>query len=136
MTVKKFVKAFIAGMALPAVFLPLAYTVLFWSEPQPLKAHPVQFLALYLPLVWGLANVVYVKLSEDSSAKNVNSGMWVTGACLGFIVAVLGVFMLHIPTMIFGEMHGFQFAPLIILPIVYGALFRYVVKWLNKVIAV
>jgi len=134
---KKLIKAFVAGMAFPALFLPLAYTILFFVEPYSLHQHPLQFIPMYLPLVWGIANTVYIKLHDDNQNKgNVNSGLWVTGAILGFLVAVLGVFVIHIPTMIFGEMHGFEFAPLVVLPLVYGLLFRYIVKWLNKLLAI
>jgi hypothetical protein len=136
MTVKKFVKAFVSGMAFPAVFLPLAYTCLYLMQHRNLTEHPIQFIPMYLPLVWGLANVINLKVNDEARGKNINKGLWVTGLCLGFVVAAIGVFKMHIPTMIFGQMHGFEFAPLIVLPIVYGLLFRYVVKWLNKTIAV
>lgn len=134
---KKLIKAFIAGMAFPAVFLPLAYTLLFFIENHSIQQHPIQFIPMYLPLLWGIANAIFIQLHDDNNNKsNRNSGLWVTGAILGFVVAVFGVFIVHIPTMIFGDMHGFEFAPLIVLPIVYGLLFRYVVKWLNKTLAV
>lgn len=136
MTVKKFVRAFVSGMAFPAVFLPLAYTCLYLMQHRHLTQHPIQFIPMYLPLVWGLANVINSKVNDEARGKSINKGLWTTGVCLGFAVAVIGVFKLHIPTMIFGHMRGFEFAPLIVLPIVYGLLFRYVVKWLNKAIAV
>jgi hypothetical protein len=135
MTAKKFVKAFIAGMALPAVFLPIAYSVLFVNEHHALMIHPIQFIPMYLPLAWGLANAMYVQL-HGAPGKHVNRGLWITGICLGFVVAVYGVFVMHLPTIIFGVVHGYDYAPLIILPVVYGLLFRYVVKWLNKTLAV
>jgi hypothetical protein len=133
---KKLIKAFVAGMAFPAIFLPLAYTLLFYMEHHSLQQHPLQFIPLYLPIVWGIANAVFIELHDDSNKSNVNSGLWVTGVILGFLVAVFGVFVINIPIMIFGDMHGFEFAPLVILPIIYGLLFRYVVKWLNKLLAV
>lgn len=133
---RKLIKAFIAGMALPAVFLPIAYTILFFAEHYSVQQQPLQFIPMYLPVIWGIANAVFIKLHDNKSKNNVNLGLWVTGTVLGFLVAIFGVYVINLPTMIFGELHGFEFAPLVIVPIVYGLLFRHVVKWLNKLLAV
>ncbi len=131
---KKLIRAFIAGMAFPAVFLPLAYSFLSLISPRHLIGHPVQFITMYLPLFWGLANCIFVIYLHGSSNKIINQGLWMTGIGLGFVVAIFGVFFMRLPTMLFGIMNEFMFAPLIILPIVYGLVFRYVVKWLNKLV--
>lgn len=136
MTNKKFIKAFVAGLAFPAFFLPLVYTVLFIVNPR--VAHePVQFIPMYIPLLFGLANALYIRMSDGGPAKNVNVGLWTTGAFLGFFVAVIGVFVLRVPTLIFGTaVTNIQFVPLIAIPLIYGVIFRYIVKWLNKTLAV
>lgn len=137
MTVKKFVRAFIAGMALPAVVLPIAYTILYFNVRSPITTHTLQFIPMFLPLAWGLANAIYAKMLEESSPKKANGGLVVTGACLGFLVAVFGVFVIHAPTAVFGEkVFNYQYLPLIVLPIVYAILWRYIVKWLNKLVGV
>lgn len=136
MTSKKLVKAFLAGLGFPAVFLPLAYTVLFTLEPHAVRMHPLQFIPMYIPIVFGLANILYIRMSAGTPAHSVNTGLWVTGVVLGFLVAVLGVFVLHVPTLIFGVRTTVEYLPLIVLPIVYGIIFRYIVKWLNKAISV
>lgn len=136
MTNKKFLKAFVSGLAFPAVFLPLAYTFIFFSEGRALPT-PLQFIPMYIPIVFGIANMLYVRMSEGVPAANVNVGLWVAGAILGFVVAVVGVFILHVPTLIFVHLRpGLEYVPLIALPIVYGLIFRYIVKWLNKAIGV
>lgn len=136
MASKKLVKAFVSGMAFPAVFLPLAYAGLYMMDHRALTQHPIQFVPMFIPLAWGIANVIHSKVNDEARGKSINKGLWLTGAILGFLVAVVGIFMMHIPTMIFGELRGFEFAPLVVLPIVYGLLFRYVVKWLNKTLSV
>jgi len=138
MTLKKFLKAFIAGMAFPSVFLPLAYTLLFFVEQSTLRAHTLQFIPMYIPLVFGITNVLYMHLSEGLPAKHANTALWAMGACLGFVVAVLGVFFIHVPTLVFGSLldNDLAYLPLIILPIIYGAIFRFIIKWLNKLLAV
>lgn len=137
MTFKKFVKAFVSGMAFPAVFLPLAYTVLFLMEPRPAPPTPLQFIPMFIPLVFGIANALFVNMSEGMPAKSSTTGLWVVGACTGFIVAVVGVFILHFPTLVFGVVPpGMEYIPLIALPIIYALIFRYIVKWLNKTLSV
>jgi hypothetical protein len=136
MTSKKFVKAFIAGMALPAVLLPIAYTMLYLNIHSVVTQHTLQFIPMYLPLAWGVANAIFFAMQGEGSTKNANSGLIVTGACLGFLVAVFGVFVAHIPTMVFGNLRDMQYAPLVVVPVVYAILFRYVVKWINKTVGV
>lgn len=134
MTSKKSIKAFVAGMAFPAIFLPLLYTFLFFTNQR--VAHiEIQFMPMYIPLVFGLANVLYVHMTEGSQ-KNANVSLWFTGGCLGFIVAVIGVFVMHFPTMIFGVTHELQYLPLVVVPVVYGLIFRYIVKYFNKTLSV
>ena len=131
---KKLIKAFVAGMAFPGVFLPLAYTVLFFmNHPPP----PVQFAPMYIQLAFGVANVLFNSMKEGSAQAKLNAGLWVTGISLGFVVAVIGVFILKFPILIFHITDpGLQLFPLIALPIIYGLIFRYIVKWLNKILAV
>lgn len=137
MTNKKLIKAFIAGLTFPAVFLPLAYTFLFIVNPR-IPDEPVQFIPMYIPLLFGLTNMVFIRTCDETSAKKINRCLWLTGGGLGLIVAAVGVFILKIPALIFGTTFSadFQYLPLIVLPIIYGAVFRYIVKWLNKTLAV
>lgn len=136
MTSKKFIRAFVAGMLFPAVFLPFAYTVLYFLELHTLPREPLQFIPMYIPLLFGITNLLYIRMSDGVPVQNANIGLWVSGAILGFFVAVFGVFVLHLPTIVFGFNNGMAMLPLIILPIIYGAIFRFIVKWLNKILAV
>lgn len=136
MTFKKLVKAFIAGMAFPAFVLPIAYTILYFNLHTTITRHALQFAPMFLPLVWGLANALFIKVQEEGSSKKANGGLIITGACLGFLVAVFGIFVAHIPTEIFGSPSNMQYAPLVIVPIIYAIIFRYIVKWLNKLVGV
>jgi hypothetical protein len=139
MVLKKFMKAFAAGMVFPAVFLPCVLTLLNMMGSHQMRMHPAHMMDLvpmYLPILWGVANAIFAHVHEGNSARSINHGLWITGACLGFVVAVCGVFILHIPTMVFGDLNGIEYAPLVVLPVIYGALFRYIVKWCNKSIGV
>ncbi|HSX19839.1 MAG TPA: hypothetical protein VLG38_01795 [Gammaproteobacteria bacterium] len=135
MTSKKFVKAFIAGMSLPAVILPIVFTLLYLNVHAIVMQRALEFIPMYLPLVWGFANALFVKFNNDATGKKANKGLIITGLVLGLLVAIFGVFIAHIPMRVFGNsMQEMQYAPLVVIPVVYAILFRYVVRWLNKVV--
>lgn len=135
MNTKKLVKAFIAGLTLPAVVLPIMYTLLEFNVRNVFPQHTYHFIPMFLPLAWGLANAIFIYLHKEGSSKGVNGGLIVTGACLGFLVAAF-VVMTRVPEMVFGRGSNLQYLPLIVAPVVYAILFRFVVKWLNKLIGV
>jgi hypothetical protein len=136
MPIRDLVKAFIAGLAFPAVFFPIMYTVVYFKQMVNLQLYPLQFMALYLPIIFGLSNIVYLAFSREVSSVNKNTLMWVIGLLLGLAVAVMGVFYLHLPKMIFNMSGNYQYSPLVVLPITYGIVFRYIIKWLNSVVNV
>lgn len=131
---KEVVKGLLAGMGFPALFLPIAYTVLYWFETQTLREYPLQFVPLYIPLIFGLTNLVYLSIRDKCPALDRKWQLWIVGGCLGFLVALIGVFGLHIPELVLGLSHGFKYLPLIGVPIIYGLIFRYIVNWLNELV--
>lgn len=134
MASKKLVKAFIAGLAFPATILPFAYTSLFFSKHGQLITNTLQFIPMYLPIAWGVANAIYLSCRNNGSKKSVNTGLWITGIFLGLLVAIYGVFVAHLPKELFGVQDSARFAPLVMIPIIYGIFFRYIVKWINKIL--
>ena len=133
MASKKQVKGFIAGLAFPATVLPFAFTGLYFSQHGQLVTNTLQFVPMYLPIAWGVANTIYLAC-RNNSKKTTNAGLWLTGIILGLLVAMYGVFVAHLPKDLFGSQGNSQFAPLIFIPIIYGVFFRYIVKWINKLL--
>jgi hypothetical protein len=136
MTIKSFVKAMLAGMGLPSLFLPFAYTVLYFYKGDVIQENPLQFIPMYLPILFGIANVINLKIGARWIIKGVNNQLWATGAILGFIVSIVGVFVFHIPTLVFGFTGDLKYFPILLLPIIYGAIFRFIIKWLNNVLEI
>lgn len=129
-------KAFMAGLTIPAVVMPFAYAVLYKVNVGQVQTEPFQFLPLFLPLAFGLWNVLYFATLSNCPMKDkpaLRLTLW--GAKLGLLVALLGVFVLNLPWYLFGITSDFKYAPLIILPIVYGIVWRYGVGYLNKVLS-
>jgi len=131
MSFNQFVKSFIAGMVFPGIFLPLAYTIFYFVRPVPFHENPLQFIPMYIPLLFGIANVISASFAKPQVA---NGRLWLTGILLGLIVSIVGVFALNIPALVFGFSDGLKYAPIIFLPIIYGIIFRYFVKWLESVL--
>ncbi len=134
MTKDQLFKSFIAGLAFPAFFLPFFYTFMYFVVGQPIQENPLQFIPLYLPLLFAITNVIYIWIGDRCPIKGINARLWVTGAILGFIVAIIGVFMINIPTLVFGFTGSLRYLPIILMPIIYGAIFRYIIKWLNRLL--
>lgn len=124
-----------AGLTIPAVLMPFAYTILYKINVGQVQAEPFQFLPLFLPLVFGIWNVLYFStLAKCPMKDRPQLRLWIWGAKLGLLVALLGVFVLHLPWHLFGITSSFKYAPLLIVPTVYGIIWRYGVGYLNKVL--
>ena len=120
-------KAFIAGLVLPSVILPLLLcAALHLGKPEVLT---IPFLH-FIPLIWGMWNLLYFAVFKHFSS-NVNGRLLLTGAVLGLLIAVYGVFKLEIPTLV-GFPEGLYYLPLIVGPILYALLWRYILKPLNS----
>lgn len=136
MTLDYFIKSMLAGMGFPGIALPVIYTALYLYNPALIQSNPLQFIPMYIPILFGITNIIYLKMGHRFFIQDINLRLWATGACLGLIVAIFGVFILKLPALVFGLSHGFQYLPLILLPVIYGALFRYIVKALNQILGV
>ena len=128
----KHIKAFIAGLAFPATLLPIVYSVFYVSGLQSLRTYPLQFAPLFAPLIFGFWNVLYFMIGARCLGKNQNARLLATGACLGFLLADIGVFGLKLPGLLFGWSDARQYLPLIGAPILYALIWRYIVKYLNE----
>lgn len=131
MNFKNFCKTFMAGMFFPAIFLTIMYTTLYFCTASNIRTFPAQFFAMYIPMLFGLTNCLYKWIGDSCPIKNFNLRLWVTGGILGLIVSMFGVFTFNMPSIIFGFTGLSIYLPIIFLPIVYGAIFRYIIKWLN-----
>lgn len=131
MCIRKFTTQFVSGMAFPAIFMPLAYTMLYTIRGETLTEASMQFLAMYVPLSFGLTNSICISFSSAS-----NMMLAIFGAVLGLIIASLGIFVLDIPAIVFNIKSNFEYFPLIIHPILFALIFRYIVKWFNDLLGV
>ena len=127
----KTIKAFIAGLVFPATFLPFAYSTLFIMDMGEVRITPLEFFPLFVPIIFGLWNVIYWAIGERCTLKDRNKRLWFTGASLGVVVSLFGVFFLALPQLLFGFTGLMVYSPLLFVPIIYGLMWRYIVKHLN-----
>ncbi len=131
---KLYIKIFIGGLAFPATLLPFVYSLLIFSGHSAAITIPLQFIPHFLPILFGLWNMLYFVIGEKCPIKNRNIRLWGWGALLGFIAALSGVFMIGLPELLFGLTGALQYLPLIIIPILYGFIWRYIVSAINDLL--
>lgn len=127
----RYVKAFIAGLAFPATFLPMVYLLLYIFNLN-VKNLPLQFIPLYLPLVWGLWNILFFYIADKYPVLYRNKRYFLMGFALGLIWALFAVFRLNLHLLFNFTISIFWI--LITVPLIYGLLWMLVVKYLNDLL--
>lgn len=117
------IKEFIAGLALPAFLAPF---VLHFAGP----AFALSPFVHFIPLVWGVWNVLYFEFARKSLPKSLDARLYLTGAVLGLLVALFGVYYLALPQ----QLGVSEELPLIAAPIVYAILWRFIVHPINELL--
>ncbi len=123
-------RAFVAGLVLPGIILPIVLLVAMATGRGAILSVPFIH---FLPVIWGIWNILYFAFFKEFLHMRMNFRLLITGAVLGFIVALVGVFWLHLPTTM-GLPENFYYWPLLIAPIVYALLWRYAVKAFNNML--
>lgn len=127
-----YIRAFIAGLALPSVLIPFLMSLLITlKKPQALDMPFFHF----IPIFWGIWNVLFVLVFNKILRGDLGTRMLIAGAILGFLVAVYGVFWLNLPAVL-GLSSVWGFLPLIGAPIAYAILWWLVVRPLNALLGV
>ncbi len=127
-----YLRAFIAGVVLPSVLLPLILSLAVYAERPQLS--DVLFVH-YLPIIWGVWNVLYFAGLRDILPGSLDVKLMLTGLILGVIVAIVAVFGLDL-TQAIGLEGNAIYLPLIIAPILYALFWWLIVKPLNSVVGV
>jgi hypothetical protein len=127
-----YLRAFIAGLALPSILLPFLF--LAAAEGGKAEIGTLPFFH-FLPLIWGLWNVLDVALFRKWIPFPTRTRLLLIGACLGLLVVLIGIFYLHLPSLL-GFPASVQYLPLIVGPILYALLWRFFVKPLNALLQV
>lgn len=126
-----YLRAFIAGLVIPSVLLPIAACLAIrLGKPQLLEVGG----AYWMPVIWGIWNVLFVGLGRILPFSY-DVRLFIKGALLGLLVAAYAIFWVHVPE-IAGFPERWKYLPLIVAPLAYALLWRYGVKWLNALLGV
>jgi hypothetical protein len=124
------IKAFVAGVTIPSILLPFMLCLaLAFGKSEILM---VPFLH-FIPLIWGILNILYIVFFKRLFPGDVNTRLQVAGGVLGLLVAIYAIFHLDLPR-VFGSPEWLNYAPLIIAPILYAIVWRYLLKPLNTLL--
>lgn len=134
MSFRNTVKAMMSGMWFPGFFLPIAYSCMYYFHQEALQANPIQFAPLWIPVAFGVMNIFASACCKGCQACQCASRMWFAGILLGLAVAHVGIQYLNIPGVVLHLEGNYQYAPYVVLPIIYGIIFRYIVNWSNRII--
>ena len=132
----KYLRAFIAGLAFPATLLPIVYAVLYSFDIGPVRSLPMQFMPILFPLMFGLWNVLCFSMFRPILGKHKSLRLWISGIVLGLILAAIGIFRLDLPGLLFNQVGNIKYAYLVVIPLVYGLIWRYIIGYLNKLLRV
>lgn len=128
----RYIRMFIAGAIFPSILLPFIF-LFAWITG---KTHifTVPFLHI-LPIVWGIWNILYFTVFTKKLPGNSIVKFLITGAILGFLVALYGVFVEDMPRLV-GLSSSMRDWPLLWGPILYALFWLFIVRPLNRVLGV
>lgn len=130
----KHIKAFVAGIIIPAILLPVLRHIFFLQGHTGAGARPLQYFALSIPLAWGVWNVIFFLLENQRPLQGRDTRRWLFGAGLGFIMALISVFIVGVPGKVLGVTGALQYLPLLVIPLIYSFVWRYLVKLFNVIV--
>lgn len=126
----KWLKSFIAGIVVPTIILPILVLIFnYLGKPQLLTSPFLHF----IPIIWGFWNMFYFAYLKNVLSEDQDTRLYLTGAILGLIIGFLGTFWLNIPEIV-GLPSQIHYLPLVIAPIVYALLWRFLVKDMNHIL--
>ncbi len=128
----RYLKMFIAGMTIPSFVLPLLMLVAQEAGKSQILTIPFFH---FIPWIWGIWNILYFVFFLQYLPQNDSYRLLITGAVLGLLVASFGVFALKIPTLL-GVDECCNYLPLLIGPILYAILWRFLVGPLNHFLGI
>lgn len=124
----KIFKPLLAGMILPAVMLPFICILFYIFKGEFSIFH---LIAPFVPLIWGLWNILFVNFENISPIIDRDINIWLWGIFLGLVfVSLFSLFGL--PKAIFNIQGFMTYGIFFIVPLIYGIVWRYFVKYFNE----
>jgi hypothetical protein len=129
-----YTKSFLAGLAFPAIFIPIIYSIFYLLQHSIIYNASIILTAMQLPLIFAISNIILIWQQKGNIKRITNKLYYIAGAILGIFMSLHGIFILELPTKIFAISGNWKFIFLIIIPIIYALIFRFIVKQFNAII--
>jgi hypothetical protein len=126
----KWLKAFIAGIVVPSIISPIVLGIASYLGKTQVLATPFVH---FIPVIWGLWNILYFAFLKNLLPEDVDTRLWITGGILGIVLSIYAVFLAHLPDS-FGLVGALRYLPLLVGPVLYAVLWRFLVKDLNYIL--
>lgn len=121
-----------AGIIFPSIVVPFLILIFYILGKKELIS--ILFLH-FLPILWGIWNVLYFTVFHKILPRNETLRYLITGGVLGLLIALFGVFILHLPNVL-GFPKSFTYWPLLIGPVLYAIVWLFIIKPLNHLIGI
>lgn len=127
----KYIKAFIAGIAIPATILQIAVLLEFIIGWPPIQ----QSLFFHqLPIIWAVWNIAYVAYFKHIWPGNTVVSYLIHGAVLG-VLLLIPAFVLAIPKAL-GFTGRTEYFPIGFVPIIYALIWAFVLRPVNRLFGI
>ena len=133
------IKAFIGGSSAFSFIYTMRYVsyAFLKLDPNELINLKLKFptFALYLPLIFGILNVIAIYLSRYSQI-NTRLFFLIYGAFVGVMLSFIGTFVYDLPLSLFKFSEKYKYFPLIFAPIMYSFIFGFSVYNVNHTLGI
>jgi hypothetical protein len=124
--------AFIVGVSLPAFAVTFAYLGHAYRQTPYQSKIPFELLPFVVPLLFGFANIVSVKLMPRLGYP---LAPLIVGAATGLLLSIIGRFGFDLPRLLFRMPAGTHHRVHLIAPIMYALIFTAIIAPLTAVVA-
>jgi len=130
----KYIKAFIAGITLPAIVSPFLIAFFIISN-ETIAVEKLPFL-YFGPILWGLWNILFIATRKRVDIRNRNVKIGVYGAVYGIFTSLINSLYFEFTSVIPSFSDAFILWAVIVYPIAMYFAWKYVVNALNLILEV
>jgi len=131
---KKYIRAFIAGSSFVVVVWPFIY-IGIPSLYNPGAGITFELIALTLPLVVGLLNILFISI-RNLLPFGVRGNYWFFGILHGLVFSLYGNFVSYIPQNLYLLDGPIQYITIPAAILAYGLIWRYIIRNLNIMLGI
>jgi len=132
---RTYLRAFFVGSSFPVLIWPFLYLGLSFTF-NPTAPFAMGIVPITLPIVLGIANMIYVFTEEKWSSDFGNKRLWIFGAVYGLLLSLYANFVSNLPRDLFLLTGPVQYLTIPFAIVVYSLIWRFIIKYLNKVVGI